>query len=128
MKALKDFLSPFFVGPPRNNRMNNCMPSFPTGTRSKNALGHPLGIGSSTEEIHTARHHVQKKVFDRVLFLAPILAEGMLNRDLPPHSKSAVLSLPTGRQVCHFLCTSKESESGCWCQREFATIQLTQTI
>src|SRR4030095_8570168 len=30
--------------------------------------------------------------------------------------------------LCHFLCTSKESESGCCCQREFATIQLTQTI
>ena len=39
----------------------------------------------------------------------PILAEKMLNRGNTRHQNRAVLSPPTGRQVCYFLCTSKES-------------------
>jgi len=55
------------------------------------------------------------------MLLRPILAAEMSSQRLLPHSKSAVLSLPAGRQVCYFLCTSKKVD--CPSERPTATRQ-----
>jgi hypothetical protein len=51
-------------------------------------LGHPLGIGCSTESNHSVLLVIQPQVFERVMFGTAIFGRVVFERGNIPHQKS----------------------------------------